>query len=92
MINKIKILFVETGRPSSMNNFGGSVYSIIQLIQSLDKIKYKTFYYSKYHMPKAYKILEDIGVTVLSNKDNSKIKKKNHKKLFSKYTQEKYFI
>ena len=75
------ILIVETGRPAPSGAFGGSIKSIFQLIEKIDKSKFRLFYYSKYNIEVANLKLESYNIINLTNKDSiSHIKRFSFKK------------
>ena len=65
---KTRILYIETGRPSSTGAFGGSINSIIQLIQKIDRSKYEIYFYLEYGVPSLIKYFNDNNIKVYSNK------------------------
>ena len=65
---KTRILYIETGRPSSTGAYGGSINSIIQLIQKIDRSKYEIYFYLEYRVPSLIKYFNDNNIKVYSNK------------------------
>ena len=61
---KKKILFVETGKPTNSGAYGGSIKSVIQLIEKIDKSKYEVFFQLDYFLEDVVSILKRKNVTV----------------------------
>jgi glycosyltransferase involved in cell wall biosynthesis len=64
---KTRILYVETGRPSKNGAYGGSVNSIIQLIEKIDKSKFEIYFYLEYAIPNLIKYFNENNVVVFSS-------------------------
>ena len=65
---KTRILYIETGSPSSSGAYGGSINSIIQLIQKIDRSKYEIYFYLEYAIPNLIKYFNDNNIKVYSSK------------------------
>jgi len=84
------ILFVETGRPSISGAYGGSIRSVIQLIELLDLNRYNIFFQLDYKIPTVVNELEALNVKVFTSKDfrrKSKIKRSFFYNFIRKYNQ-----
>ncbi len=86
---KKNILFVETGRPSSTGAYGGSVKSVIQLIELLDQNKYNVYFQLDYNIPNVVNELEVLNVNVFTSKEftrKSKIKQSSFYNFIRNYS------
>ena len=75
---KKKILFVETGKPTNSGAYGGSIKSVIQLIEKIDKSKYEVFFQLDYFLEDVVSILKRKNVTVFYKWNLKNGSDKNH--------------